>query len=667
VRSLRRAGSSPLPHRRGLPILPASLKLSGSFGGKRRKIMLEAMRRGASSLPVKILLVVLVVSFAVWGVGDMVGGGRGEPVVATVGGSEIRLGAVQNAFRDRIQQLEAQLGTSIDREQAARMGLLEQALDDVVARRLLDLGAADLGMRVSDDMLRRQIFENPIFHGPTGFDRLRFQNILLASGLSEEGYLAALRQDALRSALIDAIAGSVAAPEILARTLYRHRNERREGRMLVVLTAAVEGVPEPSDDDLAAYLESRADRFTTPEYRALTLISLEPADLHDEIEIDQAALQAEYESRRGAYRVPEQRMIEQALAPDGDTAEAAFQLLRDGADLAAVEAALGDQGVMGDRLGLVAARDLPQELAGAAFGLATAGVAPPVESGFGWHVMRVVEIVPESVPPLAELEAELRRDLLEAEAQNRLPALANALDDELAAGVDIEDAAAALGLTALRVEEVDREGRGPDGAPVDSMPSWPRLIETAFQTPVRETSLVLDSPEGGYFVLRVDDVITPRLRGIEEARAELVAGWQAERRDELARAEAERLLRLSRMAAQFEALAEAGRVELRSIAPIARTASGFAQGLTPDAIRLLFTTAAGDIAGETARVRDGHAVIVTDLVHPADPEADPEGIARLRDQLATEMRADLLDQFEAALRRSYPVEIDARALGTLLM
>ena len=113
-------------------------------------------------------------------------------------------------------------------------------------------------------------------------------------------------------------------------------------------------------------------------------------------------------------------------------------------------------------------------------------VGAPVESPFGWHLFQVSAIEPEVVKPLAEVHDELAKELALAEARERLPGFATQLDDELAAGTPLPEAAAAVGLTAKTLAAVDRQGRDPGGAAPADLPSWPELLETAFATPEGE-------------------------------------------------------------------------------------------------------------------------------------------------------------------------------------
>ncbi len=157
--------------------------------------MLNVLRQKAGSWVVKVLMLLLVVSFAIWGIGDVFFGHSRNPTVATVAGSAIPASELADAFDRALNNLQRQVGTTIDRQQAIQFGLMQQALQGLITRRLVDLRAHDMGLTVADDTLRQLITDNPMFQSAGRFDRDRFEQLLQANGLTENGYLARLRED----------------------------------------------------------------------------------------------------------------------------------------------------------------------------------------------------------------------------------------------------------------------------------------------------------------------------------------------------------------------------------------------------------------------------------------------------------------------------------------
>jgi peptidyl-prolyl cis-trans isomerase D len=623
--------------------------------------MLNAIRKQAGSWVVKALLLLLVASFAVWGIGDVFYGGGQDPVIARVGDSDIHASEVVDEFNRSLNTLQRQLGTTLDRQRAIQLGLMQQSVQDLIARRLIDLRAQEMGLAVSDETLRRLITQDPMFQTGGQFDRSRFNQLLMANGMSEESYLAMLRQDVVRDTLTGSLAAPVEVPDPLADALYRHRNEQRKGRMLLVEAASMTDLPEPTPEELEAYHAEHEDQFRAPEYRGLTFITLEPEDLLDEVEIGDEAIEQIYQDRMETYRTPERRTVQQLLANERPAIERAAELVREGKSFEDVARELADQGVTQTPLGEVAKEDLPEGLSEPVFALQKDVVSAPVESPFGWHLFRVTEIKPEQVTPLEEVRDEIRRELAREEAAERLPSLANSLDDELAAGQTIEEAANALGLEVESIEAVDRQGRSPKGERPAALPEAPEFLEVAFETPAKEASLLEETGEGGYFVLRVDKVEPSRVKPLEEVREQVVEGWRQEKRGELAEARAKELLGSLKEGVSLEGVAEKAGIELTPVEAVKRDA----RNPSPAVVRTMFATEAGDVADQVVPVGGDFALVATDEVVGANPAGDQPAVERLKNELAAEMRNDLLSEFQAVLRKDYPVEIDMAELDRL--
>ena len=626
--------------------------------------MLNALRKQAGSWVVKALLLLLVLSFAVWGIGDVFFGGLQNPAVATVGDAEVSSDELARSFNQSVRSLQQRFGPQFDREQAVQLGIMQQALQELVGQRLLDLRTREMDLTVADSTLRNLVTADPVFQIAGRFDRSRFEQLLLANGLTEEGYLASLRQDVVRGTLTDGVTAAVTVPDALVGALYRHRNEKRRGRFVLVETTSIEDVPEPSEEDLQAYHDANQDRFTAPEYRGLTFITLEPEDLIDEVAISDDRIAAEYQDRIDSYRTPERRKVTQLLASDRDTIDAAVRRLEEGETTAEVAEAMKDQGISLDDLGSITRNDLPASIAAAVFEQPEAEIGAPVESPFGWHLFEITEVEPEEVVPLTEVRDGLAEELALVEARDRLPAFANQLDDELAAGVSLDEAAATLGLSALKLEAVDREGRGPDGRSLEDMPPWPEFLATVAATPEGETSLLEETGLGTFFVVTVNSVTSPRLKPVEEVRDALAAAWQAEQRRDLAKVRAEELLARTDEVTSLDQLSE--ELPTTAIEPVTRSDRGTGQGISPGIVQALFSGDPGTVAGNVIETPTGFAIVAIDEAIDASPGDDADAVEQLRDELDIEARNDLLSQLEAALRREYPVEIDGAAINRVI-
>ena len=622
--------------------------------------MLDSIRKQASGWVVRGFLVILVLSFALWGIGDVFRAGGITDVVAEVDGLPITAPAVQREAELGFEQMQQQFGGSIPQDQAIMASFRQRALQSAIARRLVEAHARDLGLTIADPLLAQRVREQEAFQTAGQFDRSRFEMFLRASGIDEASFLQQLRMDSVRENLLQAMLGPVSGTETAAKLIDSFQGEMRTGRALVV-TAAAQPVEAPDDATLEAYRAENESAFQTAERRTGQLVTLRPEDLAGEIAIDEAELRAAYEDQIARFRTPEQRTATQLLAPDEATIREAAGRVGSGETFEAVAAALASRGITRAALGQVVRGSLPEGLEAAVFQTPAGGVSEPVRSDFGWHLVRVEQVTPETVEPFENVQAELAREIALRRAADQLPRAATALDDALAAGGDLAAAAQEAGGV-LTPFTVDRAGQTPDGKLVPRLTS--EMLDEIFGAREGETSLLETSPDGGYFVYQIEKVDPARPQTLAEARSAVEAAWRRDRQVELARAEAQRLLAEAKAGIPLAKLASEGiGRRLVELGPVRRDAEPAALTLGEAAHATLFRSPPGAVADEITEVGDGVAVIVTDEIIPADPAAAGEATAR---RLQIELRNDLAQSYERALRGRYTVETNQRALAALL-
>ena len=303
--------------------------------------MLNALRKGVGSWVAKIFLGLLILSFGVWGIGDIFRGGS-EAVLATIGGTKITTSELNVAYRQEVQSISAQIGRAIDPEMAQQLGVGQRAFQSLLSRTLLAEVAADYGLAISDEVLRSAVFSDPAFQSNDGqFDRRIFLQILFNAGLDEATYLAGLRGDLAREQLVSSLVAGTNIPAALAEPIYRFREEARVAEYFVIANDFFDDI-EPADDAaLEQYHRANSQRYMAPELRSVTYIHVTPEDLIGEIEVSENELVAEYEARLDEYTAAERRTVDQLLYADEDAARLARDRLVGGEDINVVAAATG--------------------------------------------------------------------------------------------------------------------------------------------------------------------------------------------------------------------------------------------------------------------------------------------------------------------------------------
>ncbi len=615
--------------------------------------MLAAIRNFARSWVVKVLLGLLIVSFAIWGVGDMFTGSTGG-VVARVGDKVVTAAELDETFRRRLQQLQQQSSQPVTRADAIRFGLLEDSLQTLIAQRLIEAEAARLRLTTADETVGRMIMAETAFHTDGQFDRNRFQALLRQTGLDERRYTEEVRAEQTRNALVGALRPIGNLPDALTGPLAARIGEARSGLLLVAADPTPATIAAPDDATLEAFLERNQDRFQAPERRDLTAVLLSPDILADEIAPTDEELREAYEAAIDRYRLAERRAVRQLRGQDEAALRDAYEALRLGEDADAVAERLA--GVAVSSLGRVEADGLPDAFAAPIFSASGAGsITPPVQSAFGWHVFIVDEVTPPTTRPFVEVRDELAAEIARERAADELPTLAIALDDAVGAGEPLEAAADTLDLPVVTLRGIDRRGRDETGREVAELRGWGQLLTEAFAAVDGEVSLLEEIGEGRSFVFRVDAIRPAHPQTLDEAREAVLAAWRAEEARRLARERAEAAREaLAVGTPRDEVIASHGLVE-REVEAQTRM-----DGLAPSTVvEALFATPTGAAAERVVDVENGAAVL---LVDEATATVD-DVVATTLDEVRTGFGRDILTQYEAALRRQHPVTVDRRQLA----
>jgi peptidyl-prolyl cis-trans isomerase D len=624
--------------------------------------MLQAIHSKANSLVVKLLMGLLMATFALWGIGDIFRNWSADTSVAKVGGKEISADELSRAMRDQLARLRNIIGNDVEIDDATKRGVADNALHGLINSDLVDLEVQRLGLAMGDDAVRQTILDNPAFRGPSGaFDRGRYQELLALNHLSEPQFEESVRQGLVRGALSGAVIDGATTPIFLANALYRSRAEQRTATIVTLTPSSVPAPPTPTEAQLAAFHDAHKDDFRLPERRSLTLALLRVSDIAATIKIPEAKLKDAYDQRHAEFNTPEERDLKQLLLPDEAKAKAAETALQAGKDFATVAKEAGDDASTAD-LGWVKRDDLPADLAKAAFALPQGKTSAPIKSSFGWHILLVTGIKPPTVQPFAAVEDRLRQALARDQAADAISDIANHIDDAVAAGDSLTTIAQKYALKTETIASVDAQGRGPEGKPVDLPQPSDAILHAAFATDAGQSSPLTELGEEGYFIVHVDKITAAAIEPLASAHAKAVTLWQDQARKDALKKLAQDLVQAVKAGKSLEQAASEHKLTATTTPALQRT-SGDAK-VPPALVASIFSAKKGEAV--SAAAGDNYAVAEVKTIEPADPSKNPEAVKDLSDQLAGEMRNDLMSAFQQALRAHFPVEINQTNLDRVL-
>lgn len=627
--------------------------------------MLDFMRRSANTIFIKAFLGLLILSFAAWGIGDIFRGRAANTAVATVGESEISVPQFRGEFARELQRMSQVFGQEISREQGLAMGLGNLMVSRLVQNELVNEGARDLGLFISDATVVAEIKKNPEFFNDAGrFDRNIYINVLSRSGFTEDRFVDQVRRNMARQQYLNPIRDGALAPKGLISALYAHAAEQRVADVLRIEHALIKNLPAPSADDLSKFHQDNAANYMAPEYRKLTAVVLQAVSLTDTVTLSEDDIQAAYDEREGEYLTPEKRKLRQILVNDEAAAQNAKALLDGGKSMEDVAKDVGANPAMID-IGLFTSADasnLSADIATTVFSLAQGGRTDALKSPLGWHIFELVEIVPAVVRPLADVRDDLTKAVKIDRALNAVFELSNKLEDLLGSGQTFEEAAASLGLSTTTVAGVDARGFAPDGKPVET-PYLTDLIKEGFKLQDRQDSPLTESGDGqAFFVVRVDGVTLPALRPLSDVSKEVTMAWDAQKRAERAAEMAKTAVERIRGGESIGDVAQSLGFAFTTTTAFTRDGKGLQTGALPaNVIESLFALQTGGVT--SAEGTGAHTVARLASITPATPDENNAIYRAVADKALNDMQNDLLNQLSVALEGTYGVTLNQKAIN----
>lgn len=617
--------------------------------------MLDALRRGSTGLVAKLLFALLVLSFAVWGVADVfTGWGRGA--LAKVGSQEIRAEDYQRAFQNEINVISQQAGRRITTEQAQAAGLDNRVLARLVAWSAVEQHAAKLGLELSDAALIEGLKGDDAFKGPDGkFNRLAFENVIERLGLSELGFLQLRRRDELREQLTSALVDGVAVPEASLELMNSWRNETRVAEHFTIDADKAVTVPEPDEAKLKAAYESNLQNFMAPEFRKIETLLLSVDQIKKTIEVSDADVQASYEDTKKSYNTPERRRLQQIAFKDKAAAEAAKKAIEGGKAFGEVakEAGAKDSDI---DLGLVSKdRLIDPKIADAAFSLQKDTISDPIEGRFATVLVRVTDIQPAVERTFADVKTEVKDRLATKKAEEQLQATLDQVEDQRSAGKTLKEIGEAMKLSFFQIAAVDRNNKGPDGAPQLMINDPNAVLQAAFASGVGVENDVIELPGNSFAWVDVLEVIGAKQKPFDQVKEDVKKFYVTKERARLVTELANQLVERADKGEAMAALATAaGGAKVETTPAFNRSTTP--QGMSRDAVTRAFTLAKGTAASAPDATDKSRIVFKVTEITPAPPLSDAQRTtltSDLRNQLADEV----LSEYVLALQQSLGTHI----------
>lgn len=523
--------------------------------------MMDNLRAAANHVVLKIILGLIILSFVLTGVGSYLTGGNNN-YAAKVNGQEIGRGQFENAVANERNRQQQQLGDQFSvlaGNEGYMKQMRQQVLNQLIDESLLDQYAKHLGLGISDEQVKMAIFSQPAFQTNGKFDNARYNAIIGNMGLTADQYAQALRNQLTTDQLIKAVVGTDFMLTGETDELAALVSQQRVVREATIDVKALAAKQDASEQEINANYEQNKNRYITPEQFKVSYIKLDAASMQEEA--SDADVQAYYDQHKDEFTQPQRNRYSVIQTKTEDEAKAILDELNKGGDFAALAKSKSVDIISarnGGDMGWLEASTTPDELKNA--GLKEKGqLSGVVKSSVGFLIVRLDDIQPAVVKPLAEVRDGIVAKVKQEKAVDAYYALQQKVSD--AASNDNESLASAEKVAGVKAAETGWFGH--DNLPEEL--NFKPVADAIFSgglvgengSPGSNSDIITVDGDRA-FVLRVSEHKAEAVKPLTEVRDQVIAAVKQQKAEQQAKLDADKLLNALKLGKGSDELKAAG-------------------------------------------------------------------------------------------------------------
>ncbi len=621
---------------------------------------------------VQFILALMVLPFAFVGVDSYVRNMSSDKDVATVGGQSITPQDFENALRSQQERMRQMLGKNFDPTMFDNPEVRQQVLDGLVNQRLLAASGQELKLTAPDALLQKTILEIPDFQDGGKFSPAKYDEVLKLNGLNRMSYEQRLRGDLAQQPIQDALSRSNLTSTAQVGLFQRLTEQAREIQVAAIDVNTFMPLAKVEDAQIKAEYEKSPDSYRAPEQVKIEYVMLNQTAFMASAVVTPEELKAEYDKRLKEFSAPEERRASHILlsvekdekgqpktaSKDAAKAEAEAIIKQVGtsaekfAELAKTKSKDPGSAAQGGDLGFFGRGQMVKPFEDAVYSMKPGEIRGPIESDFGFHIIRLTEVKAERTRPLDEVRAQIESELKQQKANKLFAENAEKFQNRV---YEQGDSYAKIAEELkLEVKKTDWLTRAQVQAIAAGNQKFAQTVFAPANVAAKKNSEAIDLGNNSLISARVLEYKPSAVRPLEDVRAQISLQLQRKLAGELAaKAGAEKVAAIS--AGKDAGLTFGPAQKLTRQAPLPNVNQALAKGVF-----------AADVSKGPAVVggpNDAGGYAVAKVLKVIEPEAaDAEKLKSLGQRLAGQGGADLSNAYLVALKERIKVEIKNNAI-----
>ncbi len=503
--------------------------------------MLRDIKKQSSGLGAKIIMGLLIIAFAFWGVsGSLLSAGNDS--AATINGEKISIADFNQANQAQRNRLQSQFGENIGSEYFDSENFKRGVLSQIIDAELMRQQAEKFDYDVSPQTIKDYIESSPGLQIEGKFSKEAYANYLAQINKSAELLQRDIKRDIKRTALPGMISDTAFSLETEVKNQYKLSKQKRNFDYIEVSSKDFEDKVEVTQQDISDHYSEFGQDFMTIEEVSVNYIELSTANLLENISVDDEELQTYYESKKETLKTAEKRKVQHILLPvDGNQEEVKAEInkiadrINNGEDFADVAKETSqDPGSAnnGGDLGWVSKGDMVEAFDEKLFEMNEGEISEPVLSTFGYHIIKLNEIKSPEMQSLEESRETLIAVLKQEKAEQEFLTQADELYTTIIDADNVLELASETSGLPLQTTELFARGRGIGVAANDNFSSM------AFSDTIKvdgEISEMIDLGENHIAYIQLAKHNAPVIKPLEEVTDAITNKLKSEKSLELAK------------------------------------------------------------------------------------------------------------------------------------
>ena len=516
----------------------------------KKHMSMQSLRDGSTGIASKILVGLIIIVFAMFGMGSITTFLAPTPKVAEVNGEDITQVEMETAVERSRRMMIAQ---DIDPLSIDEDVLRDSVLQSLISRKLLSQLADDWNLVYPDALLDEEIRSTSAFQVGGLYNPEQFSLVVGSAGFSPQGYREELRKEKKLAQIATAIAGSGFLPNELVTRIGSISGQTRDVAYLLIEIEALSEQVETSDQELLGSYQESLQEYETEETVDIEYVELKKSDLLELVDASEQELLNYFEDTKEAYIRPEERRLAHIFkeySSNGDAraaVEKMYKQIIDGAEFDTLAKENSDDPLSaenGGDLGFSARGVFSSEsylqFEEVAFNLELNEISEPVETEFGFHLIKVLDIVPSVDPVFDQVKDSVVQSYRQDMSDEMFVARSSELSELAFESNDLQGPATALDLPIKTT--------GPVGySATEGIAANPEIIKMAFSEDILiegNNSDVIEVNTDHHVVIRVKKYEPAEIRSFDEVINEVRGKFLREKSVKLAEDQAKEIIEM---------------------------------------------------------------------------------------------------------------------------